>query len=98
MGTTVDEVIAAHRAVARSFEAAGLASFVRAEGEGEPIVLLHGLPSSSFLYRKVIGELAARGFAAMSFDLPGLGLSRRRLASPLWNEPLGPRAGSTRWS
>jgi haloalkane dehalogenase len=77
MGTTVDEVIAAHRAAGRSFEAAGLTSFVRAEGEGEPIVLLHGLPSSSFLYRKVIGELAARGFAAMSFDLPGLGLADR---------------------
>jgi haloalkane dehalogenase len=77
MGATVQEVIAAHRAAGRSFEAAGLTSFVRAEGEGEPIVLLHGLPSSSFLYRKVIGELAARGFAAMSFDLPGLGLADR---------------------
>jgi haloalkane dehalogenase len=77
MGTTVDEVIAAHRAAGRSFEAAGLTSFMRAEGEGELIVLLHGLPSSSFLYRKVIGELAARGFAAMSFDLPGLGLADR---------------------
>lgn len=79
MGTTVEEVIAAHRAAGRSFQAAGLTSFVRAEGEGEPIVLLHGLPSSSFLYRKVIGELAARGFAAMSFDLPGLGLADRPL-------------------
>lgn len=59
MGTTVDDVIAAHRATGRSFEAAGLTGFVRAEGEGEPIVLLHGLPSSSFLYRKVIPELAA---------------------------------------
>jgi hypothetical protein len=78
MGTTVKEVIAAHRAAGRLFEAAGLTTFVRAEGEGEPVVLLHGLPSSSsFLYRKVIGELAARGFAAMSFDLPGLGLADR---------------------
>ena len=77
MATTVDEVIAAHRAAGRLFEAAGLTSFVRAEGEGEPVVLLHGLRSSSFLYRKVIPELAARGFAAMSFDLPGLGLADR---------------------
>ena len=77
MGATVEEVIAAHRAAGRSFEGAGLRSFVRAEGEGEPIVLLHGLPSSSFLYRKVIGELAARGLRAMSFDLPGLGLADR---------------------
>jgi len=52
MGTTVEEVIAAHRAAGHLFEAAGLVSFVRAEGEGEPVVLLHGLPSSSFLYRR----------------------------------------------
>lgn len=77
MGPTVDDVIAAHRAAGRQFEAAGVRSFVRAEGDGEPIVMLHGLPSSSFLYRKVIGELAVRGFAAVSFDLPGLGLADR---------------------
>jgi pimeloyl-ACP methyl ester carboxylesterase len=58
MGTTVEEVIAAHRAAGHLFEAADLTSFVRAEGEGEPVVLLHGLPSSSSsLYRKVIPEL-----------------------------------------
>ena len=50
---------------------------MRAEGEGEAALLLHGLPSSSFLYRKVIHELAERGLAAMSFDLPGLGLADR---------------------
>jgi haloalkane dehalogenase len=77
METRVDEVIAAHRAAGRSFEAAGVASFVRAEGDGEPVVLLHGLPSSSFLYRKVIAELASRGLRAMAFDLPGLGLAER---------------------
>ncbi len=38
---------------------------------------MHGLPASSFLYRKVIPELAARGFRALSFDWPGLGLAER---------------------
>jgi haloalkane dehalogenase len=38
---------------------------------------MHGLPSSSFLYRKVMPELAARGFRALSFDLPGLGFADR---------------------
>ncbi len=75
--TTVDEVLAAHRAAGERFEAAGVGSFVRAEGEGDPVVLMHGLPSSSFLYRKVIRELAARGLRAISFDLPGLGFADR---------------------
>jgi haloalkane dehalogenase len=74
---SVRAVIAEHRAAGRAFEAAGVTSFVRAAGHGEPIVMMHGLPSSSFLYRKVISELASQGFRAMAFDLPGLGLADR---------------------
>jgi haloalkane dehalogenase len=70
-------VIAAHRAAGVAFQADGVGSFVRAEGTGDPVVLMHGLPASSFLYRKVIPQLAARGFRALSFDLPGLGLADR---------------------
>ncbi len=71
------QVVAAHRAAGSFFAARGVGSFVRAEGDGEPVVLMHGLPASSFLYRKVIPELAARGYRALSFDLPGLGLADR---------------------
>jgi len=49
--------------------------FVREEGEGEPVLLLHGVPASSFLYRKMLPELAGRGLRAISFDFPGMGLS-----------------------
>jgi pimeloyl-ACP methyl ester carboxylesterase len=70
-------VIAVHRAAGEAFVAEGVQSFVRADGEGDPVVLMHGLPSSSFLYRKVIPELALRGFRALSFDLPGLGFADR---------------------
>jgi haloalkane dehalogenase len=73
----VERVIAVHRAAGESFLADGVGSFVRAEGHGDPVVLMHGLPSSSFLYRKVIPELAARGFRGLSFDLPGLGFADR---------------------
>jgi pimeloyl-ACP methyl ester carboxylesterase len=73
----VAELIESHRAAGRSFTAAGVTSFVRSEGDGEPIVLMHGLPSSSYLYRKVIPALARRGFRALSFDLPGLGFAGR---------------------
>ena len=49
--------------------------FVREEGEGEPVLLLHGVPSSAFLYRKMLPELAGHGLRAVSFDFPGVGLS-----------------------
>jgi pimeloyl-ACP methyl ester carboxylesterase len=71
------EVIEAHRAAGRRFEAGGVGSFVREQGSGEAVVLLHGVPSSSFLYRKVIPPLAAEGLRAVAFDYPGLGLAER---------------------
>ena len=71
------EVIARHRAAGREFEAAGVRSFVREEGDGEPVVCLHGVPVSCFLYRKVLPELAARGLRGVTFDVPGLGLAAR---------------------
>jgi haloalkane dehalogenase len=74
---SVDRVIADHRAAGAPLRADGVGSFVRAEGDGDPVVLMHGLPSSSFLYRKVIPELAARGLHGLSFDLPGLGFAER---------------------
>jgi haloalkane dehalogenase len=38
---------------------------------------VHGLPSSSFLYSKMLPELASRGLRALAFDLSGLGLADR---------------------
>ena len=73
----VDEVLRAHEAAGRRFTADGTDSFVLRSGSGEPVVLMHGVPASSFLYRKVVPELARRGFDALSFDLPGLGLADR---------------------
>jgi haloalkane dehalogenase len=42
---------------------------------GEPVLLLHGEPSWSFLYRKVIPVLAAAGLRAIAADLIGFGRS-----------------------
>src|SRR5215470_17306261 len=71
------DVVEQHRAAGRRFEAAGIHSFVREAGPpgGEPVVCLHGVPASCFLYRKVLRELAARGLRGIAFDLPGLGLA-----------------------
>lgn len=74
---TSREVITAHRKAGRFFDTAGLRSFVRAQGTGEPVLCLHGVPSSSFLYRKLLAELAERGLRGIAFDLPGLGLADR---------------------
>lgn len=69
--------IEAHRSAGREFSAGGLTSFVRDQGEGEVVVLVHGVPTSSYLYRKMIGPIAAGGRRAVAFDLPGLGLAER---------------------
>jgi haloalkane dehalogenase len=71
------DVVARHRAAGREFQAAGIRSFVREEGDGEHVLCMHGVPASSFLYRKVIAELAARGMRGVAFDFPGLGLAAR---------------------
>ncbi|HKT02952.1 MAG TPA: haloalkane dehalogenase [Rugosimonospora sp.] len=43
--------------------------------DGEPVLLLHGEPSWSFLYRKVMPILAAAGLRAIAPDLVGFGRS-----------------------
>ena len=45
------------------------------EGDGPPLLLLHGNPTWSFLYRDVIAGLRDR-FRCIAPDLPGFGLSR----------------------
>ncbi len=45
------------------------------EGEGRPVLLLHGEPTWSFLYRHMIPPLVAAGFRAIAPDLIGFGKS-----------------------
>ena len=46
------------------------------EGEGQPILMCHGNPTWSFLYRNVIRRLRDR-FRCVAVDYPGFGLSDR---------------------
>ncbi len=48
--------------------------FVRETGEGEPVVLIHGIPTSSFLWRKVL-PILGRERRAIAPDLLGFGRS-----------------------
>jgi pimeloyl-ACP methyl ester carboxylesterase len=73
----VAEAIEQHRRAGREFEAGGVQSFVREQGDGDSVVLMHGIPVSSFLYRKVLPLLAERGLRGIAFDLPGLGLAEK---------------------
>ena len=71
------DVVARHEAAGRPFEADGVGSRVWEEGTGPAVVCLHGVPSSAFLYRKLLPELARHGLRGTAFDLPGLGLAER---------------------
>lgn len=45
------------------------------EGTGQPVVFLHGEPTWSFLWRKVIPPVREAGFRCVAPDLPGFGRS-----------------------
>ena len=56
-------------------EWAGLRLAYLDEGEGAPVVLLHGEPTWSYLWRKVMGPLLEAGYRCIAPDLPGFGRS-----------------------
>src|SRR5262249_14571894 len=68
----------------RTVSVDGMTIAYRALGEGPPLLLLHGWPTSSFLWRKVMPALASAGNRVLAPDLPGFGAS---------DKPLGIRYG-----
>lgn len=73
----VEQIIEAHKSSGKFITVEGLRTFVLDWGEGEPVFCIHGVPTSSFIYRKVLKELAKKGLRGIAIDLPGLGLSDR---------------------
>jgi haloalkane dehalogenase len=47
------------------------------EGAGEPILMLHGNPTWSFLYRNLVRDLSAEGFRCVAPDHIGCGFSSK---------------------
>ncbi len=47
------------------------------EGQGHPVILLHGNPTWGFLYRDMIGPLVASGWRVVVPDMIGFGLSEK---------------------
>ena len=46
-------------------------------GSGDPVLFLHGWPTSSYLWRNVMPAVAAAGCRAIALDLPGYGASSK---------------------
>lgn len=47
--------------------------YLLAKGRGDPVVLLHGWGSTSYMWRYVMPQLVARGYTVLAPDLRGLG-------------------------
>ena len=59
----------------RTMEINGLNLTVVVEGEGEPVLLLHGFPDSNYLWRGVIPRLTKAGYRVIAPDQRGFGMS-----------------------
>ena len=55
----------------------GVELYVDIQGDGTPVLLLHGWPDSSALWRNQIPFLTAHGFRTIAPDLRGFGRSSR---------------------
>ena len=53
------------------------------EGDGPPVVFVHGEPTWSYLWRKVLVPVRDAGFRAIAPDLPGFGRSDKPV-DPAW--------------
>jgi haloalkane dehalogenase len=53
------------------------------EGEGQPLLMLHGQPTWSFLFRKMIPPLRDAGYRCVAADYAGFGRSDKPL-DPAW--------------
>lgn len=61
----------------KSFDFEGQSVAYDATGKGEPVVLVHGTPFSSYVWRHIARELA-REFHVFAYDLLGYGHSEKR--------------------
>lgn len=73
----IERIIAEHEATGRYLMVEGVKTFALDRGSGPLVFCIHGVPTSSFLYRKVAKALEDLGLRVIAIDLPGLGLSDR---------------------
>jgi pimeloyl-ACP methyl ester carboxylesterase len=51
--------------------------YLLAKGRGEPVILLHGWGSTSYMWRYVMPRLVDKGYTVLAPDLRGLGYTAR---------------------
>lgn len=80
---TSDITLAQHRSRLNHFDVDGMMmAFVDAgPKDGLPVVLLHGMPTSSYLYRNIIPQLASEGLRVIAPDMIGFGASAKPVDS-----------------
>jgi pimeloyl-ACP methyl ester carboxylesterase len=66
-----------HCASIRAMQGDGVELAVRDEGDGQPVLLLHGFPDTSYVWRHQIEALTAAGMRCIAPDLRGRGASER---------------------
>ena len=74
---TAEDIILQHEKNGRYINIDGINTFYTDTGNGPVVFCIHGVPTSSFLYRKVAVALKHQALRAIAIDLPGLGLSGR---------------------
>ena len=62
-------------------EVSGITLHSLEAGEGPPVLLLHGWPTSAHLWRHALPKIAASGRHAIALDLPGYGASDKPLSA-----------------
>ena len=77
MSEDIQNIIEKHERSGKYLNINGVKTFALDKGSGEAVFCIHGVPTSSYLYRKVIDSLAQKGYRGVSVDLPGLGLTDR---------------------
>jgi pimeloyl-ACP methyl ester carboxylesterase len=70
-----DRLIEEWRRHGRVLEVDGVNTVLWRMGQGETVICVHAVPTSGFLYRRLLPELASRGLEGVTLDLPGLGLA-----------------------
>ena len=74
---SAEELMAHHERGGKYITIDGINTFYTDSGEGPVVFCIHGVPTSSFLWRKTAAALTAKNVRAICIDLPGLGFSAR---------------------
>lgn len=75
----MSKILLEHQKSGKFINIDGLNIFVIDKGKGPAILLLHGLFSTSYSFRKII-PILSENFRVVTFDFPGIGLSEK----PAW--------------